>query len=415
MPVRLDNIPAQAEPPSPPGFWSWLGLLVVLLLVGLGLTIVLGGEALSQQSAKFWRISLGIPLGIWLGLLVVRVMWLVLQQGEVDGFNDQRHLDLTNRMRQGRRVLQVVATSLYTALHEEGEDGGERQGEALLGNRSALKSQAVRGGEGEVFRHSQLPESITLEGAPEADKYLLNLYRRVLADLAAPLGALPATHPLALLLETEGVPNEEQQVRAWAQAWREVGILQEAVPIEGSGLSAIDHWLDDRSTGKALLLVVAVRLVATEQDGAAEAATGLLLSNARQGGVTPLAYLHRPEQERLATSDGLLAAARQGLIWAALPVESVEHVWVSGVAATRQPHVTDVLTHLPCKVKLGLGLYDLGSSLGHAGCAAPWAAIAAATDAVRFNARPQFIFSGATDAEQMLWCTAITGTSPSSA
>lgn len=416
MPVRLDNVPSPAEPPSAPSFWGWLGLLAFFLTVGVGLTIVFVREALSEQSVKFWQVGVGIPLAIWFGLLVVRLMILILQQGAVDGFNEQRHLDLICRTRQGRRALHIVATSLYTALYEDGEHSADHQSEALLNNRSALKSQALRGSEGEVFRHSQLPEAIVFQGRPNAgaDLCLLNLYRRVLTDLAPALQALPSTQPLCLLLEAESAVHDEQRARAWAQAWSESGITQEAVSIEGSGLSAIDRWLDTRSTEQTMLIVVAVRLVSTKQEGAAETAVGLLLSNRHQSAVKALAVLHRPEQEQAAAADNLLAAARQALNWAPLPVESMRQVWVSGVAEVRQPHVTEVLTHLPCKVKLGLGLYNLGTSLGHAGCAAPWAAIAAATDAARFNADPQFIFSGASDTEQLLWCTTVASVTPSS-
>lgn len=412
MPVRLDNIPAPAEAPSLPCLWVWLGLLALSLLVGLGLTLAFGEETLLQEPLRFWWLSLGIPCVIWGGLLVVRAMLLALQQGQVEGFNEQRLLDLSNRLRQGRRSLQIVASSFYSAVHEGDDDGAKRQVEALLSNRRALKSQPVRGREDVVYRHSQLPAALMSDVEPNEESYLLELYRRVLSDLAKPLASLPSTQPLALLLEAECALTEEYQDRSWAQAWRESGIAQEIVAVKGNGLAAIDHWLDTRSNDQALLLVVAVRLASGEQDGIAEAAVGLLLSNRlRQSGLIPLANLHRPEQERTATVDDLLYAAHQALNWAPLPVAAVEHVWLSGIAPTRQSDITKVLLDLPSQIKPGLGLYDLDTSLGHAGRAAPWIAIASATEAVRINAKPQFIVSGAEDA---LWCTTLTGVSPTS-
>ncbi|WP_152224117.1 hypothetical protein [Pseudomonas sp. SCB32] len=415
MPVRLDNIPAPAEAPSLPCLWVWLGLLALSLLVGLGLTLALGEESMLQQSLKFWGLSLGVPSAIWGGLLVVRLMLLLLQQGRAEGFNEQRSLDLTSRLRQGRRALQIVASSFYSAAHDGREDGHTRQIEALLNNRSVLKSQAARGREELVYRHSQFPATLVSEVEANEEAYLLALYRRVLSDLAEPLASLPSTQPLALLLETECTLTDEHQARAWAQAWRESGITQEIEAVKGTGLAAIDHWLDTRSNDHALLLVVAVRLTSGEQDGIAEAAVALLLSNRlRQSGLIPLANLHRPEQERTATVDDLLYAAHQALNWAPLPVAAVEHVWLSGVAPTRQSDITKVLLDLPSQIKPGLGLYDLDTSLGHAGCAASWIAIAAATEAAGINAKPQLIFSGAVDPEAMLWCTTLTGVSPSS-
>ncbi|SDI97458.1 hypothetical protein SAMN05216189_10116 [Pseudomonas delhiensis] len=415
MPVRLDNIPAPTESPSPPSLWVWLALLVLFLMVGFGLTLVLSQDAAAQDSTTFWRTSLGIPLLIWGGLLVVRLMVWVLQQGQAEGFNEQRFLDLSNRLRQGRRSLQIVASSFYSAAHEGNDGGTAGQIEALLSNRSALKSQPARGREEMVYRHSQLPAALVSAAQSDEETYLLGLYRRVLSDLAKPLSSLPTTQPLALLLETECALTDEHRARVWARAWRESGITQEVVAVKGTGLAAIDHWLDTRSNDPALLLVVAMRLASGEQDGTAETAVGLLLSNRqRQGGLIPRAYLHRPEQERTTTADDLLYAAQQALTWVPLPVAAVEHVWLSGIAPTRQPDITKALLDLPCLVKPGLGLYDLGASLGHAGCAAPWIAIASATEAAGINAKPQFIVSGAEDATQMLWCTTLTGVPPSS-
>lgn len=388
MPIRLDKIPPLALRPQRPRFLLWLGLLLLFCLLGAGGTLLFGDETLPQRPSDFWRMALSIPILVWCVLGFGRVLLHVGQQGAADGWDEAREVDMIRKIRQGRRSQQVLAVSLQTALRQP-EDEPATQLEVLLSGTMALKSQASRL-DGATLRHSCL--SCDADENPEA--ILLSIWAQTLADLAPTLAQLPDDQPLALLLDTDiGLP-EKQWRRVWRQAWRESGIRQCIEPVDGSGLAALDQWLDQRIGDRALLLVLAVQFAPQQPEGTAEAAVGLLFGNRlTQTTLAPIAYLHRPEQERKPTADDLLYATRQALDWVPLESTSIERVWRVGIDAQRAVAIASVLSEVPMPVNK-TGLCNLDAMLGHPGCASPWLAIAAGTQATAHGVGPQFIFSG---------------------
>ncbi|WP_225441839.1 MULTISPECIES: hypothetical protein [Pseudomonas] len=359
-----------------------------------------GDETLPQRPAEFWRAALVFPILAWCVLGFGRAMLYVGEHGAAKGWDEAREEDLTRKIRQGRRSQQVLGVSLQTALRQPGDEPSI-QLEALLSGANALKSQASRM-DGAILRHSCL--SCDADENPEA--LLLSIWAQTLADLAPTLAQLPADQPLALLLDVDTGLPQNQWRRAWRQAWRESGIHQPVTPVDGSGLAALDLWLDQRIRDRALLLVVAVQFAPQQPKGTAEAAVGLLLGNRlTQTTLAPIAYLHRPEQERTPSSDDLLYATRQALDWVPLESTSIERVWRVGIDVQRAVDVASVLSKVPMPVNK-TGLCDLDAMLGHPGCASPWLAIATGTQAIARGAGPQFIFSGAGGAAG-LWGTVL--------
>ncbi|MBT8765827.1 hypothetical protein [Metapseudomonas boanensis] len=401
MPVRLDQIPAPAQRPALPRAWLWFGLLVLGLLLGTVLTLWLGDETLTREPGRFWLYALGIPLLAWCGLGVIRAFVFLSYEGYAVGWDERREEVWLREIRRGRRSQQVLGVSLYTALYDErARDAQAPQVEALRGGNSALQVQQAWQGKAPV-RHSRLPAGD--EKQPE--KLLLQLLTQVLADLAQALAPLPADRPLALLLEMDSGLSDDQVVQAWEQAWAESGIRQPLTLTTGAGLAAVDQWLDQRIHDQALLMVVAFQLAPEQVEGSAEAAVGLLFGNRlTQTTLDPLAYLYRPEQERAASTEDLDYATRQALSWAQAEAGSIAGVWLAGIDHKRQADLSTVLHRLAMPVQPGRGHYNLDWSLGHAGPATPWLAIA---KAIQANGRPQFVFSGEGSAKDGLWCTAI--------
>jgi hypothetical protein len=362
--------------------------LLLFCLLGAGGTLLFGDETLPQRPSDFWRLALSIPLLAWCVLGFVRVMLYVGEQGAADGWDEAREEDMSRKLRRGRRSQQVLAVSLQTALRKP-EDTTAIQLEALLSGTMAMQSQASRM-DGATLRHSCL--SCDADENPEAD--LLSIWAQTLADLAPTLARLPDNQPLALLLDVDSSLPEDQWRRVWRQAWRESGIRQPVTSVDGSGLAALDQWLDQRIDDRAMLMVLAVQFAPQQPEGTAEAAVGLLFGNRlTQTTLAPLAYLHRPEQERKSTSDDLLYATRQALDWVPLESTSIERVWRVGIDAQRAVAVASVLSKVPMPAKK-TGLGDLYAMLGHPGGASPWVAIAAGTQAIARGVGPQFIFSG---------------------
>jgi len=402
MPVRLDQVPALAPRPARPRGWLWLGVLPLLLLLA-GTAFLFGTQALRQQPVSFWGLALGLPLLVWCLLGFARVLLYFGQQQVADGWDKAREEDLINKVRRGRRVQQVLAVSLHTALQEPG-GLPPAQRDALLSGTSALVAQPSVPG-GAALRQSRLSGD-TDEG-PE--HLLLRVLTQVLADLAQPLTQLPDDTPLALLLEVESGLAQNLLQRVWRQAWSESGIRQSTVPVEGGGLKALDQWLDHRIGDKALLLVVAFQFMPQQPEGTAEAAVGLLFGNRLTQTVLPsMAYLHRPEQEREPTTDALLYATSQALGWVPLDAQSIEQTWRVGVDTQRDADVSSVMAAVPLPAKYSEGVCNLDTLLGHPGKASPWLAIAAATQSIQCGAGPQFIFSGGDCVDTGLWSTVVT-------
>ena len=388
MPIRLDKIPPLALRPQRPRFLLWLGLLLLFCLLGTGGALVFGDEKLPERPLDFWREALSIPLLAWCVLGFGRVLLHVGEQGAADGWDEAREEDISRKIRLGRRSQQVLAVSLQTALREPGDDPAI-QLEALLSGTMAMQSQASRM-DGATLRHSCL--SCDADENPEA--ILLSIWAQTLADLVPTLAQLPDDQPLALLLDVDSGLPENQWRRVWRQAWRESGIRQPVTPVDGSGLAALDRWLDQRIEDRAMLMVLAVQFAPLQPERTAEAAVGLLFGNRlSQTTLAPIAYLHRPEQERKPTSDALLYATRQALDWVPLESTSIERVWRVGIDAQRAVAVASVLSKVPMPVNK-TGLSDLDAMLGHPGCASPWVAIATGTQAIARGGGPQFIFSG---------------------
>jgi hypothetical protein len=402
MPVRLEQLPPLAPRPAQPRFWLWLAALPLLLLLGVVLTLLLGNEVLRQDIRQFCSIALGVPLLGWSALSFVRAMVFMGQQRVAEGWDQARESDWASQVRRGRRSQQVLGVSLHTALREREDRTGVAQLAALLSGTQALKAQPCRQGE-QATRHSCLNSD---KASPEA--LVLEAFEQVLADLKPTLAQLPETTPLALLLEADsGVPEGLMQ-RAWRQAWAACGIHQSIEAVQGSGLAALDQWLDQRITDQALLMVVALQVAPHTYEGRAEVAVGLLLGNRlTQKTLAPMAYLHRPEQAREAAATPLLHAARQALDWVPLPAQAIERTWCAGLAEQCDAALGPVLSEASLPAKHNQGLCHLDALLGQAGQASPWLAIAAAAQTIAEGAGPQFIFSGNSSAEAQLWCTVL--------
>lgn len=404
MPVRLDKIAPVAPTPKAPRIWYWLLLLGLVLTTGGLLALFSADDPAIVQADRFWLDSLVFPFLVWCGLGFVRALLYVGELSVADGWNEARETDMIQHIRRGRRSQQVLAVSLHTALRERGAENGEPQRDALLNGQKALISQPDWQASEEGLRHSRLPHE---PGEPAIMLLRLALVQ-VLRDIGAELKKLPHRTPLALLLDMHSSISEESLAELWQDVWAKSGIQQTATSIDGHGVAVVDSWLDQRIQDQALLLVVAFQVAPADAQNTAEAVVGLLLANRlTQTTLEPIAYLHRPEQERAAEPDGLLRATRQALDWVPLDAASVYHVWIASGHASRALAINEVLSESRMLTEHRTGLHDLGSLLGNAGCAAPWVAIAGAVESIRAEGQPHFIFSGEAMPDAGLWCSVV--------
>ncbi|HEX8595872.1 MAG TPA: hypothetical protein VF682_21735 [Pseudomonas sp.] len=404
MPVKLDKVPAPLNAPATPRAWFWLLLLVVLLLAGVALALWLAGDDLAQQPDRFWLNGLGAPLVIWCVLGLLRVMAYAGESGVAEGWNDAREEDMAQRIRRGRRSQQVLAVSLHTASRELGAENGDAQLAALHGGHKVLTVQPDWQASEDGARHSRL----AYEQGESPETLLRRVLRQVLGDIAQVLERLPDDQPLALLLDMSSSLTDHTLNELWQDVWAASGIRQPTTLIEGSGLSVVDGWLDQRIQDPALLLVVAFQLAPADAQNTAEAVTGVLFGNRlTQTVLEPVAYLHRPEQERKPDAQALLDAARQALDWVPVEASSIQHAWIAGADFNRTADISAALSSLQILAERQSGLHDLGTYLGNPDCAAAWVAVAASVESIRAEPTPHFVFSRGSTADARLWCSVV--------
>lgn len=401
MAARLDQIPALALRPSSPRGRLWVGLLLLFLTLGLAAAWLFVDQSLAEQPVEFWILAAGIPCGCWCLLFLCRAIHYLGLETAANGWNQAREEHLSRTLQIARRHQHVLDVSLYTALRADDQTASE-QLDALLNDTKALKTQPCRQ-EG-IALHSRLAGEESREPKQVVRETLL----LVLTDLAKTLDRLPEQTSLALLLEVDSALSEADTAEAWREAWQAAGIRQSATPLNGRGLEALDQWLDERSGDPALLLVVALQVAPQLPANTAEVAVGLLLGNpGHHSPLTSMACLHRPEQEGGAPGEGLRQAADLALNWVPVASSRIEHVWRVGIAAQREASMTTVTHALELSTRHATAHHNLDTLLGYPGKAAPWLAIAAASQALQRGAGPQFIFSGEGADASGLWGTVL--------
>ncbi len=407
MVVELDRIPARAVRPRRPRLWLWLCLIPIFQLIGCSGVVLFSEVDLREQTVVVWGAALGVSLLGWCLVSGLRVLYYLAQQKSADGWDAARATDLECALSQGRRHHQVLAISVYTALHAE-QSNSRVQVDAILEGTNALKAQPSRSAGGTV-RHSRLPGDVN----ENTERALLRVLRKLLNDIAIQLAELTDDVVLALSLEVDSPLREDRLGKVWQTALDESGIRQTVMPITWKGLEAVDQWLDHRSDDQALLLLVSVVIAPDAPQGTAEAAVGLLLGNpGTQLALVPVANLHRPEQARGESAGALIHATQLALSWAPLPASGVEHIWRSGIGQKYHALVTTVMNEFELPLSADRKVHDLDALLGHPGAAAPWVAIALAAKTVHRGYGPQLILSGVRCTDAPLWGTVLTPVPP---
>lgn len=381
MPVNLKKIPSLSWRPQPPGVIRWLGTLLCLLVIGAFVSRLL--EKITGND-HFWVLTTAVPAGVWAIIAFIRFIVYLLQDIQANAWDERREAWILQEVRRGRRALQVLATEFITAR----PDDELSPLDVLRSRDSQLCAQNNWAGEDGCY-HTRLPVSEKM--TPEL--LLASSFSVLLEELKPALAEFPPNQPITLVLESTSSVASSLVSEYWRQVWREVGILQPVAWSEGHGLAFIDHWLDHGIRDNALLLIVALQIAPDSPDNTAEAIVALLLGNRlTQKTLTPLALLHRPEKNPPET---LVDGIAQSMDWVPLPENKLHHLWLAGL--TNEQHGSVIA--LPGKSSLTAinpvsDIYNLDRSLGHAGCAAPWLAIAAAAQAAQLSGEAHMIISG---------------------
>ncbi|KQR78933.1 hypothetical protein ASG35_11285 [Burkholderia sp. Leaf177] len=224
------------------------------------------------------------------------------------------------------------------------------------------------------------------------------LFEGLLVELAPAIKALHQRTALEIHFVTSSLLSAAERNEIWNDQWGKLELPRADIAIKDSGVdfTMLDQWLDrtiEMDDTKARL-IVAIQLnvlqSASPSPGSAEAAASLLLLpevEATRRAMKSEANLHRPVRGGFEQAHEALLTA---LKWGKSAARDIAGVWETGFAATQWGPVVSEgsLLGLPNNV------IKIDQSIGFAGVAAPWLALACAAKSLSDTAPRQMVFAG---------------------
>ncbi|MBM7344031.1 hypothetical protein [Pantoea coffeiphila] len=392
MSYSLKCLPDYYPRPESIKIARWFMTLGIMLALSIILMRIFGRYV---DNHHFWLFSLGVPAAIWGSAFAFRLGIWMLQDIKANGFDRRREQWILCETRSARRALQVLNASFITGHTASSQ---EEIAISMQGNDSIIFSQVDRNGN-ESTRMSRVASS-----PQDTPKYLITeIFFRLLAKL--PFIQFPDKASLVVVFNISTSLPQEDIRHCWDDAMKKNNITVPFEYGEGNGLSIIDDWLNTRIKDKAMLLIVGLQFNPSDSDNTAEAGVALLLGNRlTQEALEPVALLHRPDP---AQPGGLEEGMRMAAYNVPVKENIVKHLWLAGLTKEQRAEVVGNQNKHPAQSVEDDAVANLDVSMGHAGAAAPWLAIAAATEIARQTQLPQMIISGDTT-QDVLWSTLVT-------
>lgn len=392
MSYSLKHLPECYPRPAPVKTSRWFAVLAAMLVISVILMRIFGRYI---DNRHFWLIAIGMPIVAWTVSFIIRMWVWSLQDSKANGFDRRREQWILCETRRARRALQVLNTTFITAYPEMAKDVVAA---AMLNNQSIIASQPDWKGE-----KSKRVSRIVVGSEDTPESLISRLFLELITGL--PVDQFPAQASLVVVLDISSSLSLTAVRDIWQQEWQDSGIACAVEYLDGSGPGVIDSWMNNRFKEPAMLLIVSLQIAPVVSNNSAEAAVAILLGNRlTQEALEPVALLHRPDPAppgRL--EDGMRMAAYN------VPVKEniVKHLWLAGLTKEQRAEVVESQNKHPAQSVEDDAVANLDVSMGHAGAAAPWLAIAAATEIARQTQLPQMIISGDTT-QDVLWSTLVT-------
>ena len=392
MSYSLKNLPECYPRQLPPKISRWLAVLAAMLVISVIFMRIFGRYI---DNGYFWLIAFGIPAVVWIVIFGFRIWIWSLQDAKANGFDRRREQWILRETRRARRSLQVLNATFITA-HQKDDQGSVAA--EMLNNHSIISSQSDWKEE-----KSKRLSRMTTEPEETSELLVSRLFFELIADL--PVDKFPENASLAVILDVSSSLSFLTVRDIWQEAWQESGITCSVEYVDSNGPGGVNRWLDHRIKDEVMLLIVGLQVDPVVSNNTAEAAVALLLGNRlTQKALEPLVLLHRPD----AAPSGEL---RKGMKMAAynVPLKEniVKNLWLAGLTGEQRAEVIECQNAHPAQSVEDDAAISLDMSMGHAGAAAPWLAIAAATEIARQTQSPQMIICGDTT-QNVLWSTLIT-------
>lgn len=403
MPIDLNQIPPKADPaPRGPSLLALLGTFVVLTLFGVSLVLLGWPRARSTNTLTFWLlVAVAPPLGA-LVVTLIPYWWHAGKVRNVRSRNEVRDKREATLFAHASRPLAVLGASYYISPSvEENDVNGIATGKLVLSasplpDRSGtararwLDAPAYQEGE-DVVAYDESRQSATVQ----------KIYRQLLDELTAAIKSVPQTLPLRVELKIETLMPLDDCEAWWLEEWNKRGLPKAKTSVASveSSVKQLDTWLDAAGKDRDYaLLSVALQLhplmSETPPKQSAEAGVALLLAPeevAMSYTLPRIASVHRPNSGTLSSIDHTLKYA---LVWGSTTASDVGYVWHTGFDENSERVLSNALKDAAATSKSessSIAVRSLDQSVGHAGLAHMWLAVACAAKYVPWNRSSQLI------------------------
>jgi len=386
---------------SAPSRFAWTVTFFLMVLAGVFITLFLWPKGTPTQTPTFWTCLTLFPVGIPAWIVLRR--YSVYEGRKLDAaLSDEAVQDFNDRV----CAAASIPLALVGAAHRFSSDSKKNDAAQIKQGALTLEIQDPIADDGDPVKARWLviPGMSSTSGRTEDDRkrhLLLTawLYGELLDDLLPRIHAMAAQVPLTICLSTSNGLTREENENLWLDCWRERSLEPaELAPATQTpaDLMQLDSWLDEVLANTSLFatLFVAVQLQplldATPPADTAEAGAAVLLlpdALALRHRVPRIASLHRPVQGPLDQPEDALSHA---LRWAGVEPASITGGWQTGLNAEQAGALRE-----PAK-KLGLSAHgtDLDQTVGYAGAAAPWLALACAASWLSHDRTAQLLLVG---------------------
>jgi hypothetical protein len=372
MPVELPEMEPSDAPPERPRAVVWLGVFVVVMLVGVVVGLLTWPDGEPANTAWFWVRLLVFPALAWCTLFGLR---LHHHDDEV-----QRRQALREVLGEDRAQALLFASEPLAVLGHAylTEPGSEKVAGMIVNRELALSARTSSAGD-DAVRHTALE----FDGrAATIDRYRA-CFSALLERIAGAVSALPGKVPLSVRLQLPIDVDQQDLLDTWQRCWaaRNLRPVTATLLQIAPGAMALDEWLDIRggpSLEKATLFV-SVQLHDVPRQSSAEAAVGVLLAwapLAERHALETQAFLHRPVE---VGSSGLDAAISTALLWGRATAAEAGDLWQAGLSHADKSALLQAASDAKLAVSQTngfAGMHDVDPAIGNPGACAGWLAIA---------------------------------------
>jgi len=386
----------KVEEVSAPSRRLWSVVYVVLAAAIAIAVVLLWPTEGAVESWKFWVGVVLFPLGI--------PLWIVLRRFSVyEGrrLDAQMQAEVAHDYRE--RVFAAASRPMYllgAAFRFSAEDK-QNTSACILAREESLASVDTPLGDSLRARWLDFPSMREGDGMRDDTERQMDLARWVFNDLLAKLSptlrGLPRSEEVEVLLRVSSTLKRDVVKAVWADCWKRqirhaMHIATEEAP---QGLRCIDKWLDRmiQGSGHHPRLVVAVQMhrIHTESPpaGTAEAGAAVLLVPdvfTTKHGTPPRIRVHRPVSGSIDMSGDAL---KHALKWGRASGKRVSRAWRTSGHNPQSGGWQEPARQLD----LNPSVTNLDDTVGYAGAAAPWLALACAAQALADDADTHLILS----------------------